>query len=170
MQMQQLRRGFQPATHIKFLPVRIAHGGILTVYAALGRDFIIAPLHFGNGVLDRLRHDHDQAPFLVFGLLPLESGRQPAAEAPAIRIAHLPKSLCGIVLLGTDLPASACDAIIGVEKRQLAELEVILHADKPDLRNLAAMYRAPIGPAAARLWLPPRRGFPPTQGAWRSFP
>lgn len=26
------------------------------------------------------------------------------------------------------------------------------------------------GPAAARLWLPPRKGFPPTQGAWRSFP
>lgn len=135
-------------THIKFLPVRIAHSCILAVHAALGRDFIIAPLHFGNGILDRLRHDHDQSPFLMFCLLLLESGRQTAAEAPAIGIAHLPKRLCRIFLLGSDLPASACYAIIGVEKRQLAELEVVLHADKPDLRNLAAMYGAPIGPAA----------------------
>lgn len=135
-------------THIKFLPVRIAHGCILAVHAALGRDFIIAPLHFGNGILDRLRHDHDQSPFLMFCLLLLESGRQTAAKAPAIRIAHFPKSLCRISLLGTDLPASACDAIIGIEKRQLAKLEIILHADKSDLRNLAAMYGTPIGPAA----------------------
>ena len=120
----------------------------MAVHAACGRDLITAPLHFGNGILDRLRHDHDQSPFLMFGLLLLESGRQPAAEAPAIGIAHLPKRLCGIFLLGTDLPASACDAIIGVEKRQLAELEIVLHADKPDLRNLAAVCMAPIWPAA----------------------
>ena len=47
-----------------------------------------------------------------------------------------------------DLPASARYTIIGVEKRQLAEFEIVLHADKPDLRNLAAVYGAPIGPAA----------------------
>lgn len=99
------------------------------VHTALGRDLITAPLHFGNGILDRLRHDHDQSPFLVFGLLLLKSGRQPAAETPSIGIAHLPKRLCGISLLGADLPASACDAIIGVEKRQLAEFEIVLHAD-----------------------------------------
>ena len=145
MQMHQSRRRLQPAAHIELLPIRIAHGGILAVYAALGRDLITAPLHFGNGILDRLRHDHDQAPFLVFGLLLLKSGRQPAAEAPSVGIAHLPKRLCRISLLGTDLPASARYAIIGVEKRQLAELEVVLHADKPDLRNLAAVYGAPIG-------------------------
>lgn len=135
-------------THIKFLPVRIAHSCILAVHAALGRDFIIAPFHFGNGSFDRLWHDHDQSPFLMLSLLLLESGRQSAAKAPAIGIAHFPKSLCRISLLGPDLPASACDAIIGIEKRQLAELEIVLHADKPDLRNLAAMYRAPIGSAA----------------------
>ena len=50
--------------------------------------------------------------------------------------------------MGTDLPASARYAIIGVEKRQLAEFEIVLHADKPDLRNLAAVYGTPIGPAA----------------------
>ena len=50
--------------------------------------------------------------------------------------------------MGPDLPASACYAIIGVEKRQLAEFEIVLYADKPDLRNLAAMYGTPIGPAA----------------------
>ena len=43
--------------------------------------------------------------------------------------------------------------IIGVEKRQLAELEVVLHADKPDLRNLAAVCMAPIWPAAVMLSL-----------------
>ena len=53
--------------------------------------------------------------------------------------------------MGTDLPASACDAIVGIEKRQLAEFEIVLHADKPDLRNLAAMYGAPVGPAAVML-------------------
>ena len=136
MQMQQLRRGFQPAAHIELLPIRIAHGCVLMVHTALGRDFITAPLHFRNGILDRLRHDHNQSPFLMFGLLLLESGRQAAAEAPTVGIAHLPKRLCRIFLLGPDLPASACYAIIGVEKRQLAELEVVLHADKPDLRNL----------------------------------
>ena len=128
MQMHQSRRRLQPAAHIELLPIRIAHGGILAIHAACGRDLITAPFHFGNGVLDRLRHDHDQSPFLVFGLLLLESSRQATAEAPAIGIAHLPKRLCGIFLLGTDLPASACDAIIGVEKRQLAEFEIVLYS------------------------------------------
>ena len=146
--IEKLRRRLQPAAHIKLLPIRIAHGCILVVHAALGCDFIIAPFHFGNGIFDRLWHDHDQSPFLMLSLLLLESSRQSAAKAPAIGIAHFPKSLCRISLLGTDLPASACDTIIGIEKRQLAEFEIILYADKSDLRNLAAMYGTPIGPAA----------------------
>lgn len=148
MQIHQSRRRLQPAAHIELLPIRIAHGCVLMVHTALGRDLITAPLHFGNDVLDRLRHDHDQSPFLMFCLLLLESGRQAAAEAPTVGIAHLSKCLCRIFLLGSDLPASACDAIIGIEKRQLAEFEIVLYADKPDLRNLAAMYGTPIGPAA----------------------
>ena len=84
----------------------------------------------------------------MFCLLLLESGRQAAAEAPTVGIAHPPEASL------QDIPFGSGSACIGslrnhsVEKRQLAELEVVLHADKPDLRNLAAMYGTPIGPAA----------------------